>query len=245
MYSRDAIYYDALNQFLQSEDIAFYRQVIPTEAKHLCEVACGTGRILLSLKKAGRKLTGIDLSEDMLRIARQKSAMQGVAADWILADMCCLPDMDPVDVMICGYNSMQHICEPEKAQVFLQSAKAQLAPGGILIIDVFNPNPMFLFPEGNRRELARFRTAENTEVCVVEETRYYPDMLINEIVYHYALDGNYTFSETYTMKQYEPEVLDALIAHAGLRIMRKIGSYDGEGFIPSAPKQIYILEKCG
>lgn len=241
MYSRDAVFYDQLNQHLQTADIPLYASEVPAQAKRVCEVACGTGRILLTLDAPGRELIGIDLSEDMLRIARQKSADRGIAARWLKADMRELPDMEPMDVVICGYNSMQHLCSEDDALAFLRGARRCLAPGGIMILDVFNPDPQFLFPDGNLREIASFSAPYGAAVRVEEQTLYHPETLINDIVYRYYIDGSYSFSESYRMRQYAPDALDRLIERAGLRILRKYGDYDRGEFTAASPKQIFVL----
>lgn len=243
MYSRDAVYYDLLNQDLQTNDLPFYAAVVPRSATRICEAACGTGRILLSLAAPGRSLTGMDLSADMLAIARRKSEERGIMVRWAQADMRHLPSMGPADIIICGYNSLQHLCGEEDVALFLQGARSNLAPDGMLILDVFNPDPRFLFPQGNRRALAAFTSDDGAAVEVEEETLYHPDTLINDITYHYRIHGCPAFSEEYRMRQYAPDVLDRLIGDAGLRIECKFGDYDRSPFTPASPKQIYLLRR--
>ena len=45
----------------------------------LLELGCGTGRLLIPLAEAGYRVTGVDLSPEMLRIARAKAEAAGVA----------------------------------------------------------------------------------------------------------------------------------------------------------------------
>ncbi len=39
----------------------------------VCDLACGTGNITIPLAKRGYDMTGVDISEDMLNIAREKA----------------------------------------------------------------------------------------------------------------------------------------------------------------------------
>lgn len=240
MYSRDAKYYDELNRDIQTEDISFYASTIPDDASSICEVACGTGRILLTLAKEGRRLSGIDASEEMLDIARRKSEDSGIDVDWVLGDMRCLPEMEPVDVMICGYNSMQHLLGESEVLAFFRKARERLADDGIFILDVFNPCDDFLFTGGSRCHVTAFADGDD-EVSVVEKTLYHPDTEINDIVYLYYINGEYSFSEGYHMRQYSPEVLDALVEESGLRVISKFGGYDKSGFSEESYKQIFVL----
>ena len=45
----------------------------------LLELGCGTGRLLIPLAEAGYRVTGVDLSPEMLRIAQMKAEAAGVA----------------------------------------------------------------------------------------------------------------------------------------------------------------------
>jgi ubiquinone/menaquinone biosynthesis C-methylase UbiE len=50
------------------------------------DVGCGTGFLALQLAELGHTVTGVDLSEEMLDVARQKAAARGVAALFRLKD---------------------------------------------------------------------------------------------------------------------------------------------------------------
>lgn len=243
MYSKDAIYYDKLNSKLQVDDIAFYQKVIPKEARNICEVACGTGRILFSLHNGHRKLTGIDLSKEMLEIAEKKRRDFSQFVQLIQGDMCELGVVGCYDVIICGYNSMQHICDDLSLKRFFQSIANILSPDGVFILDVFNPNQKYLYENGNKCELAEFTISTNKKIKVIEETLYHPDTLINDITYNYYINGVFGFKEHYHMKQYTQDILDMFIEQNGYTIRRKYGDYSMNSFSIDSPKQIYILQK--
>jgi SAM-dependent methyltransferase len=50
----------------------------PVEDKNILEVACGTGRFTVMLLERGADVVGLDISEPMLRQARQKARAAGV-----------------------------------------------------------------------------------------------------------------------------------------------------------------------
>ena len=65
-----AKYYDEI--FKKARNISFYKRHAKKAGGSILELACGTGRILIPLAKLGYQVTGLDLSEDMLAVFREK-----------------------------------------------------------------------------------------------------------------------------------------------------------------------------
>ncbi len=56
------------------QDVAFYRDAAREIGDPVLELGCGTGRITMALAEAGKRVTGLDLSERMLERAAKKRA---------------------------------------------------------------------------------------------------------------------------------------------------------------------------
>jgi len=56
------------------QDVAFYRDAVREFGDPVLELGCGTGRITMALAQAGKRVTGLDLSERMLERAVKKRA---------------------------------------------------------------------------------------------------------------------------------------------------------------------------
>ena len=57
---------------LSEEEVAWYRKFAHRTGGPVLELACGTGRLLISIAKEGYEVFGIDLSTNMLRSARER-----------------------------------------------------------------------------------------------------------------------------------------------------------------------------
>jgi ubiquinone/menaquinone biosynthesis C-methylase UbiE len=70
--------------------------------RHILDVGTGTGRAALLLARGGARVTGVDASEAMLAIARQRAAQEGVPVDFVRGDAHALdfPDRG-FDVVVC------------------------------------------------------------------------------------------------------------------------------------------------
>ena len=69
-----AEFYDILHAGLA--DVDAYVEFAKRYGPALLELGCGTGRILVPLARAGLEVTGVDRSEDMLELCRQKLAYE-------------------------------------------------------------------------------------------------------------------------------------------------------------------------
>jgi ubiquinone/menaquinone biosynthesis C-methylase UbiE len=58
------------------------------------DVACGTGNAAIPAAQAGARVTGLDLSVDMLAVGRERAADYMVELDWLEADPRRLPFAD-------------------------------------------------------------------------------------------------------------------------------------------------------
>ena len=58
------------------------RELGNDRSKRILDIACGTGRHAIELAKRGYQVTGFDLSEGQLRLAREKAAAAGVSVEF-------------------------------------------------------------------------------------------------------------------------------------------------------------------
>jgi ubiquinone/menaquinone biosynthesis C-methylase UbiE len=71
LFDRVARFYDYENEDLV-QDIPFYLEYAKECRGEVLEIACGTGRALIPLAQEGIKITGLDISDEMLKIAKEK-----------------------------------------------------------------------------------------------------------------------------------------------------------------------------
>ena len=94
------------------------------------EVAIGTG-LNLPLYPAQTRLTGLDLSPDMLALARERAAELGRSVELREADAHALPFADNFfDTVVCTYS----LCNIPDPQMAVNEMKRVLKPGGKLFL---------------------------------------------------------------------------------------------------------------
>ncbi|MFD5829632.1 class I SAM-dependent methyltransferase [Lentzea sp. NPDC060358] len=99
-------------------------------ATTLLDVACGTGEHLTYLREHFT-VTGTDLAEPMLRVARAK--LPGVALSQ--ADMRSFDLGAKFDVVTCMYASVAYINGLDDLHAAVRTMAAHLAPGGVMIVE--------------------------------------------------------------------------------------------------------------
>jgi SAM-dependent methyltransferase len=71
------------------------------------DVACGTGVVAVTAARTGARVTGLDLTPELLAIARTNSALAGVDIDWHEGDVEQLPfEADTFDVVVSQFGHM-------------------------------------------------------------------------------------------------------------------------------------------
>jgi len=66
----------------------------PLKGKRVPDAGCGDGTCSLEAAERGAPVTGVDLSEDLPAVARERSAARGIAVDWRQGDVLALPFPD-------------------------------------------------------------------------------------------------------------------------------------------------------
>ncbi|GAA4682079.1 hypothetical protein GCM10023347_41270 [Streptomyces chumphonensis] len=99
------------------------------------DTGCGTGRDAAYLHRAGRTVTGADLSEAMLDHARVHHPGPGyVTADLRLFDL----GQDTFDAVVCLDSALLYCHTNDELDGFLGSCRRALRPGGLLVAEMRN-----------------------------------------------------------------------------------------------------------
>jgi len=87
LYS-DAQRYDlVMGAYSSGEQLDFYLRQVARFGEPVLELACGSGRFTIPLAKEGVTITGLDISEDMLGLAKSKASKDEVKVRLLQGDM--------------------------------------------------------------------------------------------------------------------------------------------------------------
>lgn len=111
--------------------MSLLNRTLGNEPLNVLDVGCGTGVITLVLSEMGHNVTGIDLSKEMLKRAKDKAHKQKLRAEFRLGDAENLSFEDGSFDAVINRHLLWTLLNPERA---VAEWKRVLKPGGKLII---------------------------------------------------------------------------------------------------------------
>jgi SAM-dependent methyltransferase len=156
IFDRFARFYDADYRHYQ-DDLDLILDLADQTGDPILELGCGTGRVLAPLLDVGHTITGVDISPVLLEVAREKTRNTQHATRCTLhqADLRTfdLPDKT-FAFAFCTSNTLMHLTTQADQLAVLRNAHRHLRPGGLLLIDLFNPDVARLHTVNGIMELA-------------------------------------------------------------------------------------------
>lgn len=145
-YAAVARYYDSEHQD-KTDDLELYTELAGDTGGPIFEVACGTGRVMLHLARAGYDIDGIDIEPAMLDRARRKAeALPDEARQRLgfhLGDVLKFDTERRYALIILSYNALLHFHRQDDQLALLRRLRGWLADDGLLVIDLVNPGDSF------------------------------------------------------------------------------------------------------
>jgi len=165
------------------DDLHFYAK-LAEGAQSVLELGSGTGRVSLHLARRGARVTGLELSPEMLTRARSKAAAEHLDLELVQGDMRNFDLERTFPLVIVPFNAFMHLYTPADQGKALERIYAHLEPGGTLALDLYVPNfglegvlrhegETFFDPDGSRTDV--FVLQRIDRVKQMAYTQYFVD----------------------------------------------------------------------
>ena len=236
MYNHPNLY-DACTKH-KVDDIIFYNYWAKQTRGNILELACGTGRLAKPLMEQGFKYTGLDLSSVFINHCKNKYPM----GEFIKGDMRTFQLNRQFDLIFIPFNSFLHLFKEDEMLQCLTTARNHLSKDGIFLLDIFVPDPEYLYRNPNKQYEEMIINHPIDGNCKVWKKSQFDELSeINHIQWIFDYDDRKEMDEyKFDMRMIYPDTIDRLIIESGFTINEKWGDYDGELFNESSILQLYI-----
>ena len=221
-------FYDSVYDKMRTPvDREFYLNEIANANGPVLEVGVGTGRIFVEALNRGADIYGLDISENMLEILREKlpdSDQHRITH----ADMRDFDLGKKFALIIVPFRIFQHLLTINEQLSALKCIKNHLEEGGKLIFDVFNPNLKRI------TEVVKDRLELTAEYAPGQIVERYLDSVPDNI--NQVIDITFTFKwkengselsekDSFPFRYYFRFELENLVARAGLNLENIYGDF--------------------
>lgn len=111
-----------------------FRQYARRAVRRVFEPACGTGRLLFRLGKAGYDVSGLDLNPHAVEYCQRRLARHGIPGRVWVGDMADFHLTRPADAAFNMINSFRHLQDAASTRGHLESMARSLHSGGIYVL---------------------------------------------------------------------------------------------------------------
>ncbi len=199
----------------------------------LLDLGCGTGSLSLSLARRGISVIGVDVSPDMLMLARDKAARAGADILFLEQDMRRLDLFGTVSGAVCAMDGINHLAGQEDVRSTLERLHLFIQPGGLFVFDVNTEykhrsvlaDNSFVYEDEQRDVVCVWRNCWDEELGTT-------DIMLD--FFEGRQDGWYErYSEDFTERYYSAETLRKLLTQTGFALL---GVYDDLSPLPPGPQ---------
>lgn len=229
LYDNYARYYDLLYSYKdyqkEVEEVnAIINKYKGSSGNELLEIGCGTG-MHLSYYKEHYQCTGVDLSDGMLSVARERLP----DVDLYEQDMVQLNLNKQFDVVSCLFSSIGYVPTREDLIKTFAAMAAHLKPGGVLVIE------LWLSPSGFTPGFIHMTTYESEDVKIARMglSEAQGNMCVLDMHYMVAEKGKGVTSwvDRNELVMYEHDDLISMLENAGLQAHIEDATFTKRGIL--------------
>jgi SAM-dependent methyltransferase len=233
-------------------DVDFWLDLARQAGSNVLELACGTGRVVIPLACGGVRVTGLDVSPNMLQVAHRKLSNKPrdviERVDLIEGDMRSFEIGRTFGLVFVAFRSFQALLTPADQRACLECSARHLNRGGLLALHVFNPRLSRLTAETPVQEDREdFDGPDGMRVRWSGETTYNLAEQTLRSVWRYertASDGAVTHSEHVLKLHYFFRFeIEWMLEACGFEIEALYGDFDRSPFTAESPEMIFVARK--
>ena len=217
------------------------KQEYQIEGSNLLDLACGTGELSVRLAEKGFAVTGADISSDMLSVAQNKAAEQGLSVFFMEQDMSQLEDLPLFNIIGIFCDSLNYLQTEEQVVKTFKGVYEYLEEGGLFLFDVHSLYKMnHLFK--NQTYALNDEDVSLIWLCYEGE---YPDSVEHDLSFFQLDEASQKYDrydELHFQRTFSVEQYSSWLKSAGFSIV-KIAADFNDGEIKQDAERIFFYCK--
>ncbi|MFH8411357.1 class I SAM-dependent DNA methyltransferase [Streptomyces sp. NPDC018019] len=218
----------------EAETVAFLAEL--AGRRRALEFAVGTGRIALPLMRAGVRVDGIELSQDM--VDRMRGKPGGDHVDVVMGDMSRVTTGRTYGLVYLVFNTIGNLLTQDDQVRCFQNAAGHLTADGVFVLEC-------RIPTAPSRPGHRFLDTEQIglEHVDLDAGRYDPLTQILDLNHIRISSAGIRFAPIRLRLAHPPE-FDLMARIAGLRLRERWGGWNGEPYTAASWRHISVYERA-
>ncbi len=206
---------------------------IPSGAKIL-DMACGAGRHAIILARKKFNVTAVDLSENLLAIAKKNTDDENLKINFVHSDIRSFKSDDKFNLVLNLFTSFGYFESDEENFLVLQKAYDLLGKDGFFVLDFFNSN----FLKQNLIE-------SSEEILGEVKIHQFRKIKLNRVTKKIVITKNGNLNQfEESVRMFTKDELTDAIKNIGFDIYKTFGDFLGNEFDHfTSPRLIMICKK--
>ena len=254
-YAFVAELYDHVIPYRDRADVSFFVEAAQIAGQPVLEVGCGTGRVLIPTARAGVVVTGLDLSTHMLGICRGRLLQEPLEVqERVNLQQADMRDFDlgqTFNLITLPFRPFQLLTTVEDQIACLKTIHRHLAPGGRLILDLFNPALDYITRDNIGQEMGEeppFVTEDGRTVVRRHKitSRDYLNQTFDVEALYYITHSNGTEETSihaFTMRYIFRFEAEHLLARCGFAIEHLYADYEKQPYGSIYPGELIFIAR--
>ena len=234
-------------------DVTFYRELAKRQFDghgRILELGAGSGRVTIPLARDGHTVVAIDQSQAMLAKLRTRVASLPASVakrvTVLEGDLRGFRAPGKYPLAIAAFNVLEHLYTRGEIDACLRCVANHLEPGGIFAFDVQLPDLGWLSRDPTKRWAKTRFTDPTTKRAMFYSTNHDYDPISQIAVirlYYDPVDGKGPGHVVQlTQRKFFPAELEALVAHAGFRVIERYGDFSFAPLDARAESQVLVCQ---
>ena len=214
-------------------DLILSKVNIPSGSKVL-DMACGAGRHSILFAQHGYKVTAVDLSEKLIKVAKQTAAETNVKVDFIESDLRQFAISEKFELVVNLFTSFGYFEKDNENFKIIKTAFDHLKENGYFILDFFNQR--YVETHLKNKSVEIIPGGLITQERKIENSRVKKFITINK----YEIEQKFFES----VRMFKPEELISAVVSTGFKVNEILGDFEGNSFnFSTSPRVILIAQK--